>query len=191
MSDDRASSQLGEVLEAVDPEELAQASASLDIARIVYLARTRRGLTQTEAAMETGLKQQAISRMEGGTLNVTIGTLERFLRKIGYALEVGLVDDRSGHIVEQLVLNDDRERATCREAARLVTSNGSSILTLMNNRDDASFSPDAYENCTNSRTFQGQRQAENQLKAIANHSFQSRRIHAVLGVDCLADLKLA
>ena len=131
MNHDHSRSRIDELFDGlpdIDPDELAQASTALDIARIIYLARDHRGLTQVEAAERSGLKQQAISRMEGGVLNVTIGTLERFLRKLEFAVEVRLVDDRSGQVVEHIVLNDNRERATAREAARSVSSNGSAMV---------------------------------------------------------------
>jgi transcriptional regulator with XRE-family HTH domain len=88
-------------------EEIAAASVALDLARLVYIARERRGLTQTEAAHQTGMKQQMISRLEGGTAQPTVKTVERYLRKLGYSLEVTLIDEKCDEPIDRLVLNED------------------------------------------------------------------------------------
>ena len=88
-------------------EEIAAASVALDLARLVYTARERRGLTQTEAANRTGMKQQMISRLEGGTAQPTVKTVERYLRRLGYALEVTLIDEKCDEPIDRLILNEE------------------------------------------------------------------------------------
>ena len=88
-------------------EEVAAASVALDLARLVYAARERRGLTQTEAAEQTGMKQQMISRLEGGTAQPTVKTVERYLRRLGFALDVSLIDEDCDEPIDRLVLNEE------------------------------------------------------------------------------------
>ncbi|HVX30075.1 MAG TPA: helix-turn-helix transcriptional regulator [Nitrolancea sp.] len=86
-------------------EAIDSASVALDIAGLAYRARLARGFTQTEAAEASGLKQQAISRIEGGTINVTFRTLERYLRALGFSVRLSVCDENTGKIVDQITLN--------------------------------------------------------------------------------------
>jgi ribonucrease Y len=88
-------------------DEIAAASVALDLARLVYAAREARGLTQTEAAELTGVRQQMISRLEGGTAQPTFKTVERYLRRLGFALHLSLVDERNDETVDCLILNEE------------------------------------------------------------------------------------
>ncbi|HET7036977.1 MAG TPA: helix-turn-helix transcriptional regulator [Thermomicrobiaceae bacterium] len=93
-------------------ERLAEAAAALDVAQLLFSARDHRGLTQKQAEELTGVKQQEISRYEGGVGNITIKKLERYLRKLGFTLEIALLDDETGQIVERIAVNRDRPRPT-------------------------------------------------------------------------------
>jgi transcriptional regulator with XRE-family HTH domain len=88
-------------------EEVAAASVAFDLARLVYAARERHGLTQNEAAERTGMKQQTISRLEGGTAQPTIKTVERYLRGLGFALDVFLIDEECNESIDRLILNEE------------------------------------------------------------------------------------
>lgn len=83
-------------------EELAVASEALDIAHLLYHARLHRGLTQAEAAAKAGLQQQAISRLERAATNMTIATLQGYLRELGYTVEISLRDADSGKLVAKV-----------------------------------------------------------------------------------------
>jgi DNA-binding XRE family transcriptional regulator len=56
--------------------ELEAANAAIDIAILLHWARTRRGLSQAQAAKMTGLKQQAISRLERPGANPRLASIE-------------------------------------------------------------------------------------------------------------------
>ena len=88
-------------------EEVAAASVALDLAGLVYVAREHLGLTQKEAAERTGVQQQMISRLEGGTAQPTFKTVERYLRKLGFAMSVSVVDQTSAQLIDQATLNDE------------------------------------------------------------------------------------
>ena len=93
-------------------ERLAEAATALDVAQLLFSARDHRGLTQKQTEERTGVKQQEISRYEGGVGNITIKKLERYLRKLGFTLDIDLRDDETGQIVERIAVNGDRPRAT-------------------------------------------------------------------------------
>lgn len=95
-------------------EEVAAASAALDLARLVYAARKRRGLTQTEAAEQTGMKQQMISMLEGGTAQPTVKTVERYLRKLGFAIQFSLIDVIEDDEVDRVTLNEEGHQDSSR-----------------------------------------------------------------------------
>lgn len=86
-------------------EEVAAASVALDVALLAEQARLHSRITQAEAARRSGLKQQAISRIENATVNVTLRTLERYLRRLGYALELALRYEATHETVERITLN--------------------------------------------------------------------------------------
>lgn len=88
-------------------EEIAAASVALDLARLIYAAREHRGLTQTQAAREAGVQQQLVSRLEGGTAQPTFKSVERYLRHLGFALKVSLIDEESHEVIDSLVVNED------------------------------------------------------------------------------------
>jgi transcriptional regulator with XRE-family HTH domain len=94
-----------DTLTDAERDALGSASVALDIAGLAYRARTLRGLTQAEAAEASGLKQQAITRIEGGTINVTVRTLERYLSALGLSLALGIFDEDAGEIIDKITLN--------------------------------------------------------------------------------------
>ena len=98
-------------LSAEERTELAAADLALDIAYLVHLARTERGLTQEEAAGRAGLRQQAVSRLERPEANVTLDTLRKYLGALGYTVDIGLRDLQTGKVVGQITLPAQRQTA--------------------------------------------------------------------------------
>jgi DNA-binding XRE family transcriptional regulator len=92
-------------LSDAEREAVDSASVALDIAGLAYRARIVRGFTQTEAAHASGLKQQSISRIEGGTINITVRMLERYLRALGFSLSLSIFDENTGEVLDQTTLN--------------------------------------------------------------------------------------
>lgn len=66
-------------------------NADRDVAIAVELAKLRelRGLSQTEVAQLTGMKQPQIARLESGAYLPQIGTLRKLLGVLGGKLELG------------------------------------------------------------------------------------------------------
>lgn len=82
-----------EALAAMTPDERARFDAAeveeearLQLAEIVYAARTRAGLTQTELAQRMGTKQSVISAIESGGQVPSFAMLSR----VAHALELHL-----------------------------------------------------------------------------------------------------
>jgi transcriptional regulator with XRE-family HTH domain len=80
-----------------EAKEFALAETAIDIAILLHRARELRGLTQAAAAAQTGLRQQAISRFEQPHANPQLGTLQKYLSALGYALEITVVDPETGN----------------------------------------------------------------------------------------------
>lgn len=53
-------------------------------------ARARNGLTQTQLAKKVGTKQSAIARAESGSVNLSIGFLEKLSQALGSKLVIQL-----------------------------------------------------------------------------------------------------
>lgn len=100
-----------DTLTETEREAVNAASVALDIAGLAYRARVTRGLTQTQAADVSGLKQQSISRIEGGTINVTVRMLERYLRALGFSLSMVICDEQTRGIIDQTTLNRSNDDA--------------------------------------------------------------------------------
>lgn len=83
--------------------ELAAAESAVDLAVLLHDARTRRKLSQQQAGALAGLSQQAVSRLERPHMNVTIGTVSRYLVALGYAVEL-VVRELSGDVVHSTQL---------------------------------------------------------------------------------------
>ena len=63
---------------------------------LVYLARTRAGLSQTELGDRVGMAQNAVSRIERGEVDAAFSTVRELVRACGFEPEVNLVArDRS------------------------------------------------------------------------------------------------
>ena len=67
-----------------------EADLALDLAQLVYDARTAAGLSQTELARRMGTSQAAISQIEGGGQVPTVATLARVARATGQPLQINL-----------------------------------------------------------------------------------------------------
>jgi DNA-binding XRE family transcriptional regulator len=83
---------------AEERKEYSAAETALDLASMLYHIRQKHGLTQRGAAERTGLKQQAISRLEQAASNMQLGTLQRYLGALGYHIEISVIDDRTGNV---------------------------------------------------------------------------------------------
>jgi DNA-binding XRE family transcriptional regulator len=90
--------------DAAEREELAAAEAALDLAFLLYQARTTQGLNQTAAAERAGLKQQAVSRLEHPGANVQLDTIRRYLGALGYTLDIAVRDIATGQVIGQASL---------------------------------------------------------------------------------------
>ena len=63
---------------------------------LVYLARTRAGLTQAQLGTRAGMAQNAVSRIERGDVDAGFGTVTTLVRACGFEPEVVLAArDRS------------------------------------------------------------------------------------------------
>jgi transcriptional regulator with XRE-family HTH domain len=80
-------------------QQLAHASAALDLSILLHRARAARGLTQTAAAARSGVKQQAISRWEHSHPNMKLDSLQKYLEALGYQLELVIKDAETGAIL--------------------------------------------------------------------------------------------
>jgi len=79
-------------------QEYVIAETALDLANILYQIRQEQGLTQSKAAERSGLKQQAISRLEKTASNIQLGTLQRYLGALGYSIEISVIDNQTGDV---------------------------------------------------------------------------------------------
>lgn len=70
-------------------EDLAEAERDVTIAVELAKLRERRGLSQTDLARLTGMKQPQIARLESGAYLPAFGTLVRVLTVLGGKLELG------------------------------------------------------------------------------------------------------
>lgn len=89
------------------PDERAQlvaADAAIDLAMLIYRARERRGLSQSNAARRAGPHQQAVSRNERAHVGMKVETLRHYLAALGYQLEIVVHDLESDEIVDTLTL---------------------------------------------------------------------------------------
>ncbi len=86
-------------------QEYVAAEMALDLACMLCHIRQEQGLTQREAAERTGLKQQAISRLEKAASNIQLGTLQRYLGALGYTIEISVIDNRTGNVAGKTSLS--------------------------------------------------------------------------------------
>lgn len=89
-----------EALAAMTPDERARFDAAeaeaeeearLRLAELVYAARTRAGLTQTELARRMGTRQSVISAVENGGQVPSVSTLWRIARALDLRLTIDMV----------------------------------------------------------------------------------------------------
>ena len=86
-----------EALAAMTPDERARFDAAeaeeearLQLAELVYAARTRAGLTQTELARRMGTQQSVISAIENGGQVPSVSTLWRIARALDLRLTIDM-----------------------------------------------------------------------------------------------------
>ena len=87
-----------EALATMTPDERARFDAAeaeeearLQLAELVYAARTRAGLTQTELAGRMGTQQSVISAVENGGQVPSVSTLWRIARALDLRLTIDMV----------------------------------------------------------------------------------------------------
>ena len=81
----------GEMKDAEFRRLYAEADIELRVALEIVKAREARHMSQRELAGALKTKQQTISRIEQGTQNVTIETLDKIARALGRGLQVKFV----------------------------------------------------------------------------------------------------
>jgi len=86
-----------EALATMTPDERARFDAAeaeeearLQLAELVYAARTRAGLTQTELAGRMGTQQSVISAVENGGQAPSVSTLWRIARALDLRLTIDM-----------------------------------------------------------------------------------------------------
>lgn len=68
----------------------AELRAALYAGIAIRDAREEAGLSQTELAARIGIAQSALSRIEAGRANLTLGTLQRVTDALGVPLSIGV-----------------------------------------------------------------------------------------------------
>jgi len=81
---------------------LVRAEEQLDLALLLYRMREDRGLSQAAAAERSGLKQQAISRLESAPANVQFNTIGRYAGALGYTASLIVKDGATGQVIGEL-----------------------------------------------------------------------------------------
>lgn len=64
---------------------------------LVYLARTRAGLTQAELGERAGIAQNAVSRIERGEVDAGFSTVRKLVRACGFEPQIGLATRDSSY----------------------------------------------------------------------------------------------
>ncbi len=88
-----------------EQQEVALAGTALDLAQLLYLVRETRGLSQKDAALQAGLHQQAVSRLERAVANIQLSTLQHYLAALGYSIDITIKDAETGDIIGQTTLS--------------------------------------------------------------------------------------
>jgi len=70
---------------------LAAADLAIQVSRMLYLALTRTGVTQAELASRLGVTEGRVSQVVTGDGNIHIATFGRFMRALGYKIELRAV----------------------------------------------------------------------------------------------------
>ena len=71
-------------------QQRAELRAALYAGIAIRDAREEAGLSQTELAARIGIAQSALSRIEAGRANLTLGTLQRVTDALGVSLTLGV-----------------------------------------------------------------------------------------------------
>jgi hypothetical protein len=90
---------------AEEQQEYTVAETALDLASMLYRIRQQQGLTRRDAAEQTALQQQAISRLEKAVASVQSATLQGYLDALGYHIEISIIDNRTGHVIGKASLS--------------------------------------------------------------------------------------
>ena len=89
---------------------LAQDRLFVDITEAICEALERRGVSQAELAKRCGVSRSAISQRLSGHTNMTIKTVAETLHRLGYGMQVELVDRESNS--ETIVVHDQQAEAS-------------------------------------------------------------------------------
>jgi transcriptional regulator with XRE-family HTH domain len=93
-----------------EQRELSYADAALDLAHLLYQARSARSLSQKEAAARARVQQQAVSRWERSHPNMQVDTLRRYLGALGYTVDLLIRDAQTGEVFSPVT--HDLQRST-------------------------------------------------------------------------------
>ena len=104
--------------------ELTKAKEELDLAVLMYRMRQGRGLSQVAAAEKSGLKQQAISRLERSPSNVRFNTIGRYSGALGYAASLTIRDSVTGRVIGEMPVASLATSASERAVRRGVKTTG-------------------------------------------------------------------
>jgi len=77
-----------------DPEfkkEWENSEGEFQAMKALVEARIEAGITQTELAKQSGIRQETISRIENGTANTTVNTLAKVARALDRELRIEFV----------------------------------------------------------------------------------------------------
>lgn len=76
----------------VESTEIDMEKENNELKKIIYsylkFLRKSKHITQEELAAMSGLKQSAIARLEAGTNDIQLSTLESYLKPLGYKVEI-------------------------------------------------------------------------------------------------------
>jgi transcriptional regulator with XRE-family HTH domain len=98
---------------------LAAADLAIQVTRMLYLGLTRADLTQAQLAERLEITEGRVSQVVNGDGNLHIATLGRFMRALGYKIELRAVPVEPGlePIEAQKPRRTRHERRTARDAA--------------------------------------------------------------------------
>jgi transcriptional regulator with XRE-family HTH domain len=88
-----------ETFDEAEMQELAAAEVALDLSIFLYRAREKKSLSQSAAAKLAGLQQQAVNRLEHPDGSPRLETVQRYLKALGYSLELRAIDIETGESV--------------------------------------------------------------------------------------------
>jgi len=74
--------------EIFTPEEISAMNFKVAIISEIIKARQERGISQKQLGELSGVKQSSIARLERGTINPTVATLQKILAPMGKTLAV-------------------------------------------------------------------------------------------------------